>query len=170
MAKYNKEIVKDMCDWVRENGLIDYGGARLGEFCRHFGIDDVTYYNWMRKSEYSEAIKKAKEDFKNNLETDIVKSLANAAKGYEYTQTQTEYKDANGSPKIVKQVKKNIRVEPNVGAAIFILTNIAPDKWKNKQKQEVEVTDTEWVGALKELTDKYDNEAGSKQGTCKKSD
>lgn len=151
MAKYKKELVTDMCDWVRENGLIDYGGAKLGDFCKRFGIDDVTYYNWMRKSEYSEAIKKAKEEFKNNLETDIVKSLANAAKGYEYTQTQTEYKDANGSPKIVKQVKKNIRVEPNVGAAIFLLTNISPDKWKNKQKQEIEVSPFEEL--MKSLPD-----------------
>lgn len=43
----------------------------------------------------------------------------------------------NGSPKIVKQVKKNIRVEPNVGAAIFILTNLAPERWQNKQRQEL---------------------------------
>lgn len=172
MAKYNKEIVKDMCDWVRENGLIDYGGARLGDFCRHFKIDDVTYYNWMRKSEYSEAIKKAKEDFKNNLETDIVFSLSKAAKGYDVEEVTTEGREVQEGDKkvfkVVKQIRKKKHIECNVGAAIFLLTNLAPDKWKNKQKQEVEVTDTEWVGALKELTDKYDNEAGSKQGTGKK--
>ena len=28
-------------------------------------------------------------------------------------------------------------VEPNIGAAIFLLTNIAPDKWQNKQRQEL---------------------------------
>lgn len=136
MGKYNTKIVKEMSDWIRENGLIDYGGAKLGDFCRAFGIDDVTYYNWMRKSEFSESIKKAKEDFRGNLEISIVKSLANVARGYEYTQTQTEYKDVNGVPKIVKQTKKNVRVEPNVGAAIFLLTNIAPDKWRNKINSE----------------------------------
>ena len=139
MAKYNKDMVQACADWVRENGLIDYGGATLRDFCRAMGIDDMSYYNWMKRSEFSEAIKKAKEAFRSTLENDIVKSLANSAKGYEYEQYTTEYTDVNGKPKIKKQVKKNIRVEPNVGAAIFLLTNIAPDRWKNKQDSNVSV-------------------------------
>lgn len=133
MGKYNKEMITACAEWVRKNGLIDYGGATLVAFCKAMGIDDQTYYNWMGKSEFSEAIKKAKEDFRNSLEKDIVDSLANAAKGYEYTQTMTEYTDVNGKPRIKKQVKKIIKVEPNVGAAIFLLTNVAPDRWKNRQ-------------------------------------
>ena len=141
MAKYSKEMINDCADWVRENGLIDYGGATLRDFCWAMGIDDMSYYNWMKRSEFSEAIKKAKEAFRESLEKDIVQSLANAAKGYEYTQTTTEYTDVNGKPSIKKQVKKNIRVEPNVGAAIFLLTNIAPDRWKNKQDNNVKIED-----------------------------
>ena len=137
MAKYNKEMIRRCADWVSENGLIEYGGAKLTDFCKAFDIDDMTYYRWLENSDFSEAIKKAKEKFKESLETDIVTSLANAAKGYEYEQYTTEYTDVNGKPKIKKQVKKNIRVEPNVGAAIFLLTNLAPDRWQNKQKQEV---------------------------------
>lgn len=141
MAKYNKEIVKEMSDWVREHGLIDYGGARLGEFCKHFNVDDMTFYRWMKQSEFSEAIKKAKEDFKNNLEKDIVFSLSKAAKGYDYEQVTTEGREVEDGGKkkfkAVKQVRKTVHVECNVGAAIFLLTNIAPDKWQNKQKQEV---------------------------------
>lgn len=140
MAKYNKYMVQACADWVRENGLIDYGGATLRDFCRAMGIDDMSYYNWMKRSEFSEAIKKAKEAFRESLEKDIVQSLANAAKGYEYTQTTTEYTDVNGKPRVKKQVKKNIRVEPNVGAAIFLLTNIAPERWKNRQNQEVNIS------------------------------
>lgn len=163
MAKYNKELVRDMSDWVRENGLIDYGGARLIDFLQRFGIDQRTYYRWMNITEFAEQIKKAKEDFKKNLETDIVKSMANAAKGYEYTQTITEFKDINGQRRPVKQTQKNIRVEPNIGAGIFLLTNIAPDRWKNKQRNELEVSDSDWVGALKQLTDGYDKEGDNEQ-------
>lgn len=141
MAKYNKDMVQACADWVRENGLIDYGGATLRDFCRAMGIDDMSYYNWMKRSEFSEAIKKAKEAFRESLEKDIVQSLANAAKGYEYDQVTTEYTDVNGKPRIKKQVKKNVRVEPNVGAAIFLLTNLAPERWKNRQQQEVKVSD-----------------------------
>lgn len=141
MAKYSKEMINDCADWVRENGLMDYGGATLTDFCAHFSFNDQTYYNWMKKLEFSEAIKKAKNDFKNNLEKDLVMSLAKAAKGYDYEQTTTEWTDVNGKPKIKKQVKKNIHVEPNVGANIFLLTNIAPDRWKNKQDNNVKIED-----------------------------
>ena len=140
MAKYNKDMIQACTDWVRENGLIDYGGATLRDFCRAMGIDDMSYYNWMKRSEFSEAIKKAKEEFRGTIEKDIVQSLANSAKGYEYTQTTTEYTDVNGKPSIKKQVKKNIRVEPNVGAAIFLLTNIAPQRWKNRQDIKTDIT------------------------------
>ena len=139
MAKYNKDMVQACAGWVRENGLIDFGGATLTDFCKVMGIDNKTYYAWMDKTEFSEAIKKAKEAFRDGLEKDIVKSLANAPKGYEYTQTTTEFTDVNGQPRIKKQLKKNIRVEPNVGAAIFLLTNIAPERWKNRQQQDVRV-------------------------------
>lgn len=139
MAKYNKDMIQACADWVRKNGLIDYGGATLTDFCKAMGIEDQTYYRWLDKVEFVEAIKKAKEAFRSTLENDIVKSLANSAKGYEYEQYTTEYTDVNGKPKIKKQVKKNIRVEPNVGAAIFLLTNIAPDRWKNKQDSNVSV-------------------------------
>lgn len=139
MAKYNKEMLRACADWVRENGLIEYGGATLRDFCKHFAIDDMTYYGWMKRSEFSEAIKKAKEFFKSNLEKDIVKSLANAAKGYDYDQFTTEYTDVNGKPKIKKQVKKTIHVEPNVAAAIFLLTNIAPERWKNRQDNKTDL-------------------------------
>ena len=132
-------MIQACADWVRKNGLIDYGGATLTDFCKAMGIEDQTYYRWLDKVEFVEAIKKAKEAFRSTLENDIVKSLANSAKGYEYEQYTTEYTDVNGKPKIKKQVKKNIRVEPNVGAAIFLLTNIAPDRWKNKQDSNVSV-------------------------------
>ena len=140
MAKYTKEMISACSDWVRENGLMDYGGATLTDFCNAMRIDNKTYYAWINKTEFSEAIKKAKESFRDSLEKDIVKSLAKAAKGYEYEQYTTEYTDVNGKPKIKKQVKKNIRVEPNVGAAVFLLTNIAPERWKNRQNQEVNIS------------------------------
>lgn len=141
MAKYSKDMLQACADWVRKNGLIDFGGATLTDFCKAMGIEDQTYYRWLDKVEFVEAIKKAKEAFRSTLENDIVKSLANSAKGYEYEQYTTEYTDVNGKPKIKKQVKKNIRVEPNVGAAIFLLTNIAPERWKNKQDNNVKIED-----------------------------
>lgn len=141
MAKYKKEIVDAIVEWVRENGLIDYGGATLKSFCAHFCIDDETYYHWMKKSEFSALIKKAKNDFRESLEKDIVNSLAKAAKGYDYDEVSTEGREVNENGqkkfKAVKQTRKTKHVEPNVGAGIFLLTNIAPQRWQNKQRQEL---------------------------------
>lgn len=139
MAYFNKDKIQECANWVRENGLMEYGGAKLKEFCSYFHIDDKTYYKWMQKSEFSEAIKKAKDDFKNSIEHDIVVSLAKAAKGYEYEEVKTEYQDVNGRPQIKRQTKTKKHVEPNVGAGIFILTNIAPQTWQNKQRNDIAV-------------------------------
>ena len=104
MAKFNDEMIQQCSDWVRENGLMEYGGAKLKDFCKRFGIDAQTYYNWMENSDFSNAIKKAKDDFKNGLERRIVSSMANAAIGYEYEQTSTEYYFEGKKKKIKKIV------------------------------------------------------------------
>ena len=38
MAKFNEETIQKCVDWVCENGLIDYGGAKLIDFCNVMGI------------------------------------------------------------------------------------------------------------------------------------
>jgi len=137
-TKLTKDFIKKAYEWVCENGLMDDGGARFVDFCNAMYIDDMTYYRYMGgnfplSAEFTEAIKKAKEVFRQNLEIDLVLSLAKSAKGYRWQKKRTEYKDVNGKPQIVKQTVEDVDVPPNTGAAIFLLTNIAPDKWKNKQ-------------------------------------
>ncbi len=135
--KYNCKLVDECADWVRENGLVDYGGAKLKDFCSHFGIGRETYYRWLKNGTFETAIKKAKEDFMKSLENDVTVSLARAAKGYDYEQVITEYGNRDDKPYIRKQTKKTMHVEPNVGAAIFLLTNLNPEMWKNKQSTEM---------------------------------
>lgn len=137
MAKYSPEMVQRCADWVRENGLIEDGGAKFRDFCKAIGIDDMTYYAWMKRTEFSEAIKKAKSDFRDNLKVDLVKSLANCAKGYEYTKTKEEY---DGNKRLLRKTEEKVKVAPNVGAAIFLLTNIDPERWKNRQESKTDIT------------------------------
>lgn len=138
MAKLTKQKIAEASDWVRKNGLMEYGGALLKDFCKAMSISHECYYNWMsRDVEFSEAIKKAKEQFKKQLEVDIVKSLARSAKGYDYEQTTKEYKGDGQTGKLIKKVVKTVHVEPNVGAGIFLLTNLNPQEWQNKQRQDI---------------------------------
>lgn len=137
-TKLTKDFIKKAYEWVCENGLIDDGGAKFVDFCKAMCIDNKSYYNWLTgnyelSSEFSDAIKMAKEVFRQNIVKDLVQSLARSAKGYTWKRTKTEYRNKNGKPEIVKQTVEEVNVPPNTGAAIFLLTNIAPDKWKNKQ-------------------------------------
>lgn len=137
-TKLTKDFIKKAYEWVCENGLMDDGGAKFVDFCKAMCISDESYYNWINgvseaSLHFLEAIKKAKQVFRQNLEVDLVLSLAKSAKGYRWQKKRTEYKDVNGKPKIVKQIVEDVDVPPNTGAAIFLLTNIAPDRWQNKQ-------------------------------------
>lgn len=136
--KYNSVKIEECAAWVRIHGLMDYGGATLKEFCREMDIEDETYYQWMQKSEFSEAIRKAKEVFKNSLEKRLVESLANSALGYEVEEVKSEYANdlLTGNPKLKKQTRIKKHIQPNTGAGIFLLTNIAPERWKNKLNTE----------------------------------
>ena len=136
--KYSKAKIEECANWVRIHGLMDYGGATLKDFCKAMDIDDDSYYLWMNtKPEFSEAIQKAKADFKATQEERLVESLMQSALGYEASETKTEYiSDENGNRRPKKQTVTKKNVAPNTGAAIFLLTNIAPEKWKNKLNTE----------------------------------
>lgn len=133
MSKYCKEKIEECAKWVEENGLMEYGGARLKDFAEAMGITQETYFQWMKQSEFSDAIKLAKGKFKAGLETKLVNSLARAATGYEYEEIQRE----GTADKLSKVRRTKKMVQPNVGAAIFLLTNIAPERWKNKMSNEI---------------------------------
>lgn len=135
--KYSKAKIEECADWVRIHGLMDYGGATLKDFCKAMDINADTYFEWMRKSEFSESIQKAKYDFKATQEERLVESLMQSAVGYEVTETRIEYgSDDNGNRRPKKQMVTKKHIQPNTGAAIFLLTNIAPEKWKNKLNTE----------------------------------
>lgn len=136
--KYCEAKIKECADWVEQYGLQEHGGATLKEFCQAMGIHHDSYFDWMQKSEFSEAIRKAKEVFRSTLEKRIVTSLANSALGYEVEEVKSEYTSdlLTGKPKLKKQTRVKKHVQPNTGAGIFLLTNIAPERWKNKLNTE----------------------------------
>lgn len=136
--KYSKEKIQECADWVRLNGLMDYGGATLKDFCKAMDIGRDTYYEWMEKPDFSDRIKNAKADFKASQEERLVESLMNSALGYEAEEVKSEYSNdlLTGKPKLKKQTRTKKHIQPNTGAAIFLLTNIAPEKWKNKLNTE----------------------------------
>lgn len=108
------------------------------DFCAFFHIDTQTYYRWMQKADFAEAIKNAREDFKKKLSRGIAKSLAKAATGYRSEQVETlAVPDADGKLVVRQQRRIEKEVPPNVAAAIFLLTNIDPEHYQNRQTQDI---------------------------------
>lgn len=172
--KYNEAKIQECAEWVRLHGLMEHGGATLQEFCRDMDVSQETYYQWMAKTEFSEVIKKAKQAFRDSLEKNIVTSMAQAATGYEYEETSTEYGNAEGKPYVKKKTITKKRVQANVAAGIFLLTNIAPERWKNKQNTEhtgqidtgitFVVENEEQVDKLKRLAERRPRNESDNQG------
>lgn len=142
--KCKPELLHEIIEWIKENGLQDYGGATLTSLTDAFKIDRNTFYSWMRKPAFSASIENAKEVFKSNLEKKLVDSLAKAAEGYVATYERTEYvNSADGKPIINKKIVEKKPVVPSVAANIYLLGNINPEKWKNRQSSEVTGADGE---------------------------
>ena len=135
MAKYNKQIVQILCNYIRE-------GDSQQLACKKAGIGHSAFYDWLNtKPEFAEAVKKAKDEFQATIKGKLQATLWKRAMGYEVTETETEYvSDANGNPKIKSQKTKVKHIQPDTGALIFALTNVAPEKWINRQRVEAQVT------------------------------
>lgn len=141
MAKYSSAKVAQCEEWIKQHGLMEYGGAMLKDFCKEMDIDDKTYYKWMQvKDDFKEAVNRAKEIFKSRLTHDLTVSLAEAAKGYEREETETEFipnPNGDGAPVIRKMKRKKVHYQPNVAAAIFLLTNLDPEHYQNRQRSDM---------------------------------
>lgn len=139
--KYNKDTPKKAQAWISTHGLIDYGGATLGQYCAYMDIDDQTHYNWQRAhSEYSEAVIKGRSAYKAKLKEEAVSSLRDLVTGYKVEEKTTEYvEDENGKPTIKHQIIKERHIQKNTAAVIFALTNLDPDHWQNKQNNETKL-------------------------------
>lgn len=156
--KYKPKKIKQCADWVRVNGLYpQQGGAPIKQFCEAMGIRFDTYQAWMKKEEFVEAIEKAKADFRQETTAELVNALKRRALGFEYTiekkegraQVIKEYDPITGkkvkeytTEKVVthKVVREEVHVSPDTGAAIFLLTNVDPDNWKNRQNKDMTFT------------------------------
>lgn len=167
--KLNKKLIGLIEEWVAENGLMDFGGATLKEFCAYFHIDNKSYYNWLKNSDFSEALSRAREIFRESVENRAARSLMKQVEGYRHTTTRTNtvYADnGHGQPMIVKQNKFSYETEvsPNTQATIFLLTKLNPSKWGNAEVTRetpplvVEVEDQETANIVNELMKGGDDE------------
>ncbi|CAJ0600766.1 unnamed protein product [Cylicocyclus nassatus] len=148
---FQKALIPMQREWVSQNGLSEYGGATIERFCKAMDIRKDTFYRWMsNSSDFSDAIKTAKDEFKRNIAKTAEESLFKLCEGYDYTETRTEYvTDKNGKPVIKNQVMTKKHVHPNTAAIIFALTNVDPERWKQRNQTELTGKDGEPIAVTR---------------------
>lgn len=129
MVKYNKDRVQRICKFIRDGDTQKVAAERAG-------ISETAFYEWMNgKIEFAEEVKKAREDFQETIVAKLEATLYRKAQGYEVTETDTEFVNGKDGKPIIKSQKKKIKhIQPDTGALIFALTNLAPGKWVNRQR------------------------------------
>ncbi len=141
MAKYSKKIVERITELIRSDSYT------IAEICQNVGLSKDTYYRWLKeKSDFSDAIKKAQEEFDEFLVAEAKKSMIKKVRGYTVNEEKTIYAnktefDDEGNPinkPVIKEktiIKKHFQPDPAM--IIFALTNKASDEYKNKQVNEL---------------------------------
>lgn len=139
MAKYNDKTVKAFCDYIIE-------GENQKTAAEKLGISEVTICKWKKAyPEFLDKLDEAKRIFRETITLKLEKTLWKRAMGFEVTETEYEYRIEKNGQKVLKGEKiKTKHILPDTGALIFALTNVAPDKWKNRQRVEtVDAKDVE---------------------------
>ena len=125
--KYSKELTEKICKHLKQ-------GNTINTTCQAVGISKETFFQWMKKPDFSDSIKKAMAIPDKKVENALFKS---AIMGHRYE--EKEYKGVAVGEKIkmipVKTVTKIIA--PNVTAQIFYLKNRQPDEWKDRHDLDV---------------------------------
>ena len=111
--------------------------------CKKAGINQDTFYQWLKaRAEFSEAVKKARAEFLDEIASQLEASLWKKAKGYEVEESKEEYAMKKGERVLVKKTTTKKHIAPDTGALIFALTNVDPDNWKNRQDNRLSVDDS----------------------------
>lgn len=133
MPKYNKKIVKRICD------LISKDSYTIAEVCVIVGISERCYYDWQaNNAEFAESIARARDQFDELLVKEAKNSLRKKVLGYEADEKKTVYVTGkDGKPIIKEQTTVKKHFQPDTAAIVFALTNKAPNEWKNRQNNEV---------------------------------
>ena len=149
--KLSAAKIRECAAWVEVNGLYPQRcGASIKQFCEAMGVAFTTYQRWRENENFENAITHAREVFQQNTVQEVANALIRAAKGVDFVkkkdegrpQVVREYDPKTGkkvkeytTDKIVtvKSLRETVYYPPDVNAAKFVLTNMDPDNWKNRQ-------------------------------------
>lgn len=161
MAKLDADMFERCVKWVEKNGLYPQaGGAPQKQLCEAMKIDPKTLREWLAKnSSFASAIKTAREVFKESTTIEVVNALKKKALGFEQrvyrekrapekvvtydAKTGKKVKELMGELRVVESVGEIVYYPPDTAAAIFLLTNLDGDNWKNTHRADMQISKVE---------------------------
>lgn len=131
-------------DWEKDEyriallSLWKNNGRTNAQIAKLMGITYTTLKVWIKESE---PIKEALETGKQELADKLAGAMTRRAFGYNYEEVKTTILgDVRKGSKVVEN-QQTVKIEkttkyqpPDIGAQIFLLTNLCPEKWKNRQR------------------------------------
>ena len=147
--KFTKEMQDRIIKWVELNGLYPQPcGATLQSLCEACSIDWKTFKKWEQKSDFSERLSCARAKFAATVEVSIVNSLVRNAQGCDIKKVREKARAEKieiirpdgtkelriGELKTVEAYRETYSAPGDTKAAQFLLTNLAPERWKLKQE------------------------------------
>ena len=148
-------------DWESDQRMLDYIGLLAyaypkKEVAKRMGIAYNTLLAWERDSE---AIRTALTTTKETYLRELEGTLKHRARGYTYEEVKTTILgDVRKGAKVVDnqqtvRIEKTTKHQPgDVASAIFLLTNLDPENWKNRRN-----TDTQVSGRVAVASDPYED-------------
>lgn len=113
----------EYAEQARQLCLLGYIDKQLADF---FNVSEQTINTWKNKHpEFLESIKKGKVI----ADAEVVESLYNRAKGFDYEEVELKVVSGKTSKKIIKK-----RALPDPTSAIFFLKNRQSKYWRDKQE------------------------------------
>lgn len=149
--KLNAAKIKECAAWVEKHGLHPQAkGASIKDFCEAMGFSEQSYFRWQENESFVSSLSRAREKFARRLEDRAVDRLIERATGLETTTEKTEMAaqvveefDPQTGKRIKRYttdkgvIKKKIIIKtqlaPDVLALKYLLNNIAPERWREKQ-------------------------------------
>ncbi len=120
--KYSKELTKKICEYLKE-------GNTINTTCQAVGISKETFFQWMKKPDFSDFIKKAMAIPDKKVENALFKS---AIMGHRYEEKEFKAVAVGEEIKMIPVKTVTKIIPPNITAQIFYLKNRQPDEWKDR--------------------------------------
>ena len=137
-TKYSKKMLKLAEKYAR-------AGNTNKEIAKKLGINEDTFYKWIRKHpEFAETIKNAREEvvvpevegalYKKAIGHWVEEERVIATVKIDPDQVDPETKKPKARVLFEKREKVKKYIPPDTTAAIFILKNMAPQRWKDRHE------------------------------------